>query len=150
MKGVRTTLNWLFLIAVLAATACGGYLVGQSNTERRLSGAWADKENALRAVDMHKDIYTLAQIRCTKDAKLIASAELVALTSIQKVDFSVSGDDSAAGTAVRDAANLLVSYRKLYPETSLDPSREQSVADLLKRSGPSVFPANAVSPLNCN
>ena len=117
------------LIAVV--TGAAGYAWGV-RVERERMDAWLqDYRLALRLNRVERDLSLLTGLREKKADDWISQIELEVSVHLSEVDPSRLTEDSAAKYMFKRVAPLLSEYRKRYPETALDASRNPKLAKVL-------------------
>jgi hypothetical protein len=115
-------------LVLIAVSFAAGYWFSQEKSGK----AELDLITAARGADLHN---RLSMIRFFREknpqAEEIASMEISAISLLKAINLEALSKDSASSLVLKKVADTLVTYRKDFPKTELDPTKDPQVAKLL-------------------
>ena len=122
----RTVVALLVLGFGVAGVA--GYLAG-SRAERVVSQMAVDDAQASKTlVVIRRDIELLTEMRQKKHFDLVKDAELWTVLQLQQIDPSKFFKGSGAAYIYPQTLDMVNSYRKQFPDTTINPDKDPSIA----------------------
>lgn len=123
-----TTRPMAVFLALIAVSFAAGCWFSSERSEKLKF----DTTTAARGADLHS---RLPMIRLFREknpkAEEIASMEVSAISLLKTIDLDAVSQDSASSLVLRKVSDTLVTYRKDFPRTEFDPTKDPQVAKLL-------------------